>query len=50
MAAIFRGPWGPVLPGCGRRKMMTMTILVRKVTQKLMNIFAKRCARQLLLI
>ena len=41
--AIFRGPLGPVLPGCGGRKMMTMTILVRKVTQKLRKRFARSC-------
>ena len=39
---IFRGPLGPVLPGCGGRKMMTMTILVMKVTQKLRKRFAAR--------
>ena len=50
MAARFRGPWVPALQGCRRTKMMTMTILVRKVTQKLRNRFARRCSRQLLLI
>ena len=40
LAAIFSDPWGPVLKGCGRRKMMT--ILVMKVTQKLRKRFAAR--------
>ena len=37
------GPWGPVLQGCGRKKMMEMTTLVEKVTQNLRKRFARRC-------
>ena len=40
------GPWGPVLPGCGRKKMMTMTTLVEKVTQNLWKRFARRCLKK----
>ena len=40
------GPWGPVLPGCGRKKMMTMTTLVEKVTQNLRKRLARRCLKK----
>ena len=43
LAAIL---WRPVLAGCGRKKMMTMTTLVEKVTQNLRKRLARRCLKK----